>query len=224
MNYKYQTLRVFINDNGDYGNPVGIIVDLENKLTKEERQTLSTTIGFSESVFINQLDPVKVSIFNPQREVPFAGHAMVGAAWFIRKNYDLKSNFIDCLGGRIKTWQDDGLTWIQAKLSSMPPWQYEQLESPKEVENYPTNKAKSKEHAFVWSWLDKDKRIVRARTFAPDWGIPEDEANGSGSMKLSSDLKLGIKIIHGKGSVIYANPLNTEFVEVGGMVKEDKTL
>ena len=220
MDCKHQTFRVFVNDNGDYGNPVGIIVDLENKITKKKRQSISTKIGFSESVFINQLNPIKVSIFNPQKEVSFAGHAMVGTAWFVKNKLDLKVNFIECIGGRIKAWQDDGFTWIQTKISALPPWQYEKLKSVQEVENYPVKKAKLKKHTVVWSWLDKDKSIIRARTFAPDWGISEDEANGSGSVKLASMLKLKIKVIHGKGSVIYTNPVASELVEVGGRVKK----
>jgi len=220
MDCKHQTFRVFVNNNGDCGNPVGIIVDLENKISKKKRQSISTKISFSESVFINQLDPVKVSISNPKREVPFAGHAMVGTAWFVKNKLDLKVNSIECLGGHIKARQASGLTFIQAKMSTMPPWQYEKLKSVQEVENYPPNKAKLKEHTVVWSWIDKSVKTVRARTFAPDWGILEDEANGSGSMKLASMLKSKIKVIHGKGSVIYANPMVSELVEVGGRVKQ----
>lgn len=224
MNYKHTTIRVFVNKKGEYGNPVGIIVDLQKNISKERRQAISTKLGFSESVFINQLDPVRVNIFNPQREVSFAGHAMVGTAWFIRIKLNLEANYIECLGGRIKTWQKNDLTWIQAKMSAMPPWQYEELKGANEVESYPTDKAESKEHTIVWSWQDKDNSIIRARTFAPDWGIPEDEANGSGSMKLASMLKSKIQVIHGKGSVIYANPVTANLIEVGGRLKEDKVL
>lgn len=58
--------------------------------------------------------------------------------------------------------------------------------------------------------VDKNTGIVRARTFSPDWGIPEDEANGSGAMKLAMVLK---------GSVIYANPIAAGLIELGGQVK-----
>ena len=82
------------------------------------------------------------------------------------------------------------------------------------------------EHTFVWAWVDEEKGIVRARTFASDWCIPEDEANGSGSMKLATMLNREITIIHGKGSVIYARPTNNHFAEVGGYVSNiiDKIL
>lgn len=72
----------------------------------------------------------------------------------------------------------------------------------------------SKEHTIVWSWIDKEKGIVRARTFASDWNIPEDEANGSGAMKLANSLNRNLIIHHGKGSVIHSTPNS-----VGGLVK-----
>jgi predicted PhzF superfamily epimerase YddE/YHI9 len=60
--------------------------------------------------------------------------------------------------------------------------------------------------------------MIRARTFAADWGIPEDEANGSGAMRLASTLGKTLEIHHGKGSVIYARRANERFAEVGGRV------
>ena len=213
-------LRVFVNENNKFGNHVGIIIDVENNINKHKRQTIATKLGFSESVFINKLNPASVSIFNPQREISFAGHAMVGAAWFLKQFHNQKINFIDCAGGRIKTWEVNGFTWIQAGLSSMPPWQFEQLKDIVAVETFPTKKALLKKHTFVWAWQDKNKGIIRARTFAPDWGIPEDEANGSGAMKLSAKLRSKITVIHGQGSVIYANFAGAGLVEVGGRVAE----
>ena len=66
------------------------------------------------------------------------------------------------------------------------------------------------------------KGLIRARTFAPDWGIPDDEANGSGAMKLAATLERSIEIIHGKGSVIYAKPWKADFADLGGRVTEAK--
>ena len=140
--------------------------------------------------------------------------------WFLKQFHNQKINFIDCAGGRIKTWEVNGFTWIQAGLSSMPPWQFEQLKDIVAVETFPTKKALLKKHTFVWAWQDKNKGIIRARTFAPDWGIPEDEANGSGAMKLSAKLRSKITVIHGQGSVIYANFAGAGLVEVGGRVAE----
>lgn len=56
------------------------------------------------------------------------------------------------------------------------------------------------------------------------FGIPEDEANGSGSMRLAATLGRKLTIHHGIGSVIYARPSTPGFAEVGGMVAEAEDL
>jgi predicted PhzF superfamily epimerase YddE/YHI9 len=221
MKLKYQVLRVFVNNDGDYGNPVAVISDLDKKLSKEQRQEIAAKIGFSETVFIHDLNPVLISIFNPKEEVKFAGHAVVGTVWHILNNLKIEVDVVNCLGGEVKTWEEDGLIWIQALSSSLPPWNYEELDNVDAVEDYLRKEASKKEHTVVWSWKDQGKGIVRARTFAPDWGIPEDEANGSGSMGLSVRLKSRITVIHGNGSIIHANSNESGLTMVGGKVKDD---
>jgi hypothetical protein len=62
---------------------------------------------------------------------------------------------------------------------------------------------------------------IPARTFAPDWGIAEEEASGSGAMRISSLLVKELEVHHGKGSVIYVKPLPNNFTAVGGRVVAD---
>ncbi|MDP1721835.1 MAG: PhzF family phenazine biosynthesis protein [Candidatus Gottesmanbacteria bacterium] len=209
-----------MNQDNKFGNPVGVILDEGNQIDTKERQRIATQLGFSESVFINNLRTGKVSIFNPREEVPFAGHAMVGTAWFINKTRNPSLDCLTCAGSVIKTWRDMEFTWIRANLDMMPPWQYEQLKNATEVEHFSSKIALSKKHTFVWAWIDERKGLIRARTFAPDWGTPEDEGNGSGSMKLAATLGRSIEIMHGKGSIIYAKPWESDFADVGGRVKE----
>ena len=218
---KIHTLRVFVDEKGKFGNPVGVILDEGEEIPTKERQRIATELGYSETVFINNLSTGDVSIFNPRKEVPFAGHAMVGTAWFINKTRNQPINSLTCTGGSIKTWRDNDRIWIRASLSMMPPWQYEQLKNATEIERFLPAVALSKEHTFAWAWEDEVKGLIRARTFAQDWGIPEDEANGSGSMKLAAILGRSIEIMHGKGSIIYAKPWQSDIVDLGGRVKED---
>lgn len=107
---------------------------------------------------------------------------------------------------------DKDFIYIQAPLSIMPPWNFKQVEDVFQDLDF------KKEHIFVWSWTNEKEGIVRARTFAPDWGIPEDEANGSGSMLLAAKSKRNLKIIHGKGSMIFARYIDEKTAEVGGFV------
>src|SRR3989304_1182084 len=81
--------RVFVNGEGEFGNLVGIVVDEEQKFSDEEKQKIATKLNFSETVFIDSLGATPVvSIFNPQHKVKFAGHAVLGTAYFIKHSLD----------------------------------------------------------------------------------------------------------------------------------------
>ncbi len=220
-NIKINVVRVFINEKREYGNPVGIILDEKQKIEAKERQIIAKKLGFSETVFINNIKAGKISIFNPQQECSFAMHATLGTACFINRILNSPINHVESMNERIDVWNEKDKTWIRAKLSVLPSWNFEEYSSVSEVKDISRNDALLKKHTLVWTWLNKDKNIIRARTFAADWGIPEDEANGSGSMLLSTKLNRPLTIIHGKGSVIYAKPFKTGFADVGGRVTED---
>lgn len=212
--------RVFVNEDGKFSNPVGIVVDDEHNLSGEERQKIATKLNFSETVFIDSLETVpEVSIYNPQHKVKFAGHAILGTVYFIKYVLGKHIDSVKCSDEIVKITYDGEVTYISAPLSIMPSWNFEQLDSADKIKELPEWKTSQLKHTFVWAWIDESRGLVRARTFAPDWGIPEDQANGSGSMKLASQLNKNLTITHGLGSVIYANPLEHEFAEVGGLVK-----
>lgn len=219
MSTSMVTLKVFTNEKGEFGNPVGIIFDTEAKLSKEKRQEIATGSGYSEIVFIDNLIKLEVSIYSPQRKIPFAGHALVGTAYYLRNQHKLDLTSIISMGELIKTWTEDNATWVEGLISTAPPWKFNQVDNSKVVESVAKNDRDKMEHTVVWAWADEQKGIVRARTFAPDWGIPEDEANGSGSMLLSHNLGRSLRINHGKGSVIYSKPVDANYAAVGGLVE-----
>ena len=84
------------------------------------------------------------------------------------------------------------------------------------VEQLPLADTATYKHTVVWAWQDQKSGIIRARTFAADWGIPEDQANGSGAMILAANFQRNLTIIHGEGSFIYAKPVDNNFAMVGG--------
>lgn len=214
-------LNVFTNKNGEFGNPVGIIVDTENKIDDKKRQQMAIDSGFSEVVFINNIEIKDVSIFSPTRQIPFAGHALVGVSYYFNNILNIPTTEIISIDKVIKSWQENNLTFVEADLSILPNWNFKEYKTPEEVEKITVQEALTLEHCLVWSWIDKEKGVIRARTFASDWGIPEDEANGSGAMKLASILNRNLVIHHGKGSIINSTPNS-----VGGlvMIGKDKIL
>ena len=216
--------RVFCNQDGNHGNPVGVIFDLEQKLSTEQRQEISTESGFSECVFVNSLDVCSVNIFSPQREVPFAGHAVLGTVFAINDKYNLTPKFLKGIAGDIAVWKENDLTWVRSELQNTPAWWHEKVESVEVLETLDGPQSHNQTHTQLWAWIDETSGLVRARTFAPAWGIPEDEANGSGSMRLAATLDKKLKIIHGKGSVIYARHTSPGTAEVGGQVTFEKSI
>ncbi|MDD3648069.1 MAG: PhzF family phenazine biosynthesis protein [Candidatus Dojkabacteria bacterium] len=210
-------IKVFTNKEGNFGNPVGIIIDENSEINKKNRQKICQESGYSEVVFIENIKNCEISIFSPTGEIPFAGHAVIGATALLDKLNNEKITIIRCHGNILKVRHDYNIIRVKADLMIMPEWNFKHLDSAEEIESIESSEISTFQHCYVWAWLDKKKGIVRARTFAPDWLIPEDEANGSGSMLLASKLRRKLEIIHGKGSVLFANPLDQNTVELGGM-------
>ena len=211
-------VRIFVNETGEHGNPHCIIIDDDQKIDNKNRQIIATKMGLSETVFVNDSTSGSVSIFSPIRECPFAGSALVGTAWLLNRLNKKPIKFLVTNNTQVPTWQEGDATYIRLEKSVLPSWNYEQLPSPPDVEKLTTVETIILEHTFLWAWMNQKKGLIRARTFAHDWGIPEDPANGSGSMKLADFLKREITVIHGPGSIIHARPTTDNSIEVGGLV------
>jgi predicted PhzF superfamily epimerase YddE/YHI9 len=211
-------LNVFANGSGEHGNPVGVVVDEGKHLSSEARLKIAQTLGFSESVFVNSVDDVSISIFNPQQEIPFSGHAAIGVAWYIEHILGRPVERLLALEGSIRAWSEDALGWVESELRSTPPWCLERVSSVADLESLSGPQDPVQDHTVLWSWIDESAGTIRARTFASGWGIPEDEANGSGGMRLASALGRSIEIHHGVGSVVYARPEKPGYSAVGGLV------
>jgi len=67
------------------GNQLAVFLSL-GALTSEQMQKLAREMNYSETTFIESADPANgypVRIFTPAREVPFAGHPVLGTAYLI---------------------------------------------------------------------------------------------------------------------------------------------
>ena len=68
------------------GNPLAVILD-GGQLTGEQMQTIAREMNLSETAFIlpstDAAAQVKVRIFTPQLELPFAGHPVVGTSYVL---------------------------------------------------------------------------------------------------------------------------------------------
>lgn len=209
------------NDKFEFGETHAVIVDEAGDSGPEERQAIATRLGFDETIFVNDLATGNVTFFDTTKEVPFAGTAALAAAWFVNEHVDKPIENLISGSKNISTWREADLTWIATKFDTMPSWNVVHYHSPEMVSAITSDEAQTLKHTLVWAWEDESKGLIRARTLASDWDIPEVEANGSGSMMLAASLHRPLSIKHGKGSIISAELYPKDVVAIGGNVVND---
>ncbi len=216
---KLHVLRVFVNDEGEWGNPLGVFLD-GTEVPAAERQRVAAELGFSETVFVDDRDVGELRIFTPAAELPFAGHPLVGSAWLLR----LQGAEVRTLrppAGEVGARFEDETTFISAESAWSPGFHPLQLDEPAQVRALDGPPIDA-EAVYAWAWIDEDAGTIRARGFAPGFGIPEDEATGSAALALCAQLGRPITINQGHGSLLIARPLEGGSAEVGGRVVLDE--
>ena len=200
MNLLVSVVNVFVDDAGAHGNPLGIV--WASPSTHKHEQQIAADLGFSETIFIDAVaDRVATArIFTPTRELPFAGHPTVGLAAWLRSNGDEVTS-INVPAGSVRVRIDGDLVFVAAQPEWAPAFELNQLTSPAEVEAVDPDAYGLGLH-YVWAWLDEPAGRVRARIFAPEFGIREDEATGSAAMRLTARLGRDLEIVQGKGSLL----------------------
>jgi predicted PhzF superfamily epimerase YddE/YHI9 len=220
---KTHMLRVFVDESGNFGDSASVIIDEGRRISDPERQSIARKLNTGETIFVNDLATASISVMHPQGEIDFAGVGVLATAWLLAQLRGKPITKLQGRAGEITTWREDELTWVRANLATMPPWNFQQLVTAETVDAIDLEETKSIEHTMMWAWIDETKGLIRARTFASDWDIPEVEGNGSGSMVLAAQLDRSIVITHGEGSVIYTNPAPDNCADIGGRVMEDKS-
>jgi predicted PhzF superfamily epimerase YddE/YHI9 len=213
---RLHVLRVFANEKGEHGNPLGVFLD-GSLVPRETRQSVAAKLGFSETVFVDDRETGRLQIFTPGTEFPFAGHPLVGTAWLMAEQGAAPSVLRPPAGDVPVSFEDD-MVQIEAAAAWAPPSAVVQLDSPGDVDAL-EGAPEGVGDAFVWAWIDAPGGLIRARCFAPAVGIPEDEATGSAVLALAAELERPIRVFQGAGSVLAAAPVGDEGrAQVGGRV------
>jgi predicted PhzF superfamily epimerase YddE/YHI9 len=207
-------LRVFVNEDGEWGNPLGVFLD-GRQVPESERQAVAAELGFSETVFVDDRAAGAIRIYAPAVELPFAGHPAVGTAWLLAQQ-GTPVETLRSPAGEIAVHQADGATHVSARPEWAPTFQYRQLDSPAAVRALDAG-AQSLD-TYAWAWIDEAAGTVRARSFVPTAGIAEDEATGSAALALCSRLARPLTVHQGHGSVLLCRPLPGGMASVGGRV------
>jgi predicted PhzF superfamily epimerase YddE/YHI9 len=208
-------VKVFVNDEGEWGNPLGVFLD-GAEVPEDERQGVAAELGFSETVFVEDRARGRIRIHTPAVELPFAGHPSVGVAWLLAH----EGTPVDTLrppAGEVAVRYADGAAFVAARADWAPDFEYLQVGSPAEVRSL--DPAAHGVNTYVWAWIDEAAGTIRARCFVPELGIAEDEATGSAAIALCERLRRPLTIHQGRGSVLRCRNLAANRVEVGGMAR-----
>jgi predicted PhzF superfamily epimerase YddE/YHI9 len=217
-------LRVFTDPNGNHGNPLGVVLDATG-LDDARRQAIAAQLGFSETVFVENVSRAELRIFTPTQELPLAGHPLVGASWLLSQVTGAEVPTLRPLraSAEVDTWLEDGLTWIRARIDDAPPWAFVQLDTPADIEALSVPPAPEYDLHEFWAWQDEAAGRLRARVFVSRYGIAEDEATGSGAIRLIEALRRPFVITQGRGSILHARPApDASQAEIGGLVVQDE--
>lgn len=199
-------LRVFVDSHGAAGNPLGVMLGAD-RIDRRERQRIAAELGYSETVFVDGDDGLQ--IFTPTTELPFAGHPLVGAAWLLDRAV------LHPPAGPVAARRDGAFAWISAAPELCPVWELRAHAAPADVDALapPPNG-----HVMHWAFADEPQGLVRARVFAPDYGVVEDPATGSAAIALCATLGRPLVVCQGEGSEILARPAGDGKVDLGGRV------
>jgi predicted PhzF superfamily epimerase YddE/YHI9 len=212
-------LRVFTDEAGEWGNPLGVFLD-GGEVPPERRQAVAAELGYSETVFVDDRERGACRIFTPGSELGFAGHPSVGTAWLLRR----EGHAVEALrppAGEVGVRTEGDLTFIAARPEWSPPWQLLRMDTPAAVDEL-RGPPPDLDEIYCWAWLDESGWAVRSRCFAVADGVGEDEATGSAAIMLCVELGRPLTIHQGRGSVLDARPLGDGRAEVGGRVVLDE--
>lgn len=215
-------LRVFTDQDGKFGNPLGV-VDAAT-VSASDRQRIATELGYSETVFVHLpregTHSAQVHIYTPTAEMRFAGHPTVGASWWL-KDRGMPVKTLQVPAGIVQVTYADELTSVSARAQWAPVFSIAQVGSVDELfAADPDDYADGSEH-YLWTWLDESAGTIRSRMFAPHLGIREDEATGAAAVRITEHLSRDLTIVQGQGSVIETTWSPEGWVQVAGRVVDD---
>ena len=212
-------LRVFTTPSGEHGNELGVFL-AGREIPEARRQGVAHDLGFAETVFVDDAERAEMRIFTPEVEFPFAGHPSVGTAWLLR-DAGAEVAILRPPAGELRVRYEREIVWVAARAEWSPPFEYIELPNPRDVDaldGAPGGEGCS----YCWAWEDEEGGRIRARSFLPEAGIAEDEASGSAALSLCAQVGRPVQVRQGKGSEIFARPLEEGFTEVGGRVAVDE--
>ena len=220
MSATLHVLRVFVDADGAFGNPLGVFVE-GGAIDPDDRQRVAAELGFSETVFVEDASTGRIRIHTPGRELAFAGHPSVGTAWLLA-DVGRTVDELRLVAGQVPTWTEDDVRWVRARPEWIHPITLAELPSPADVEAL-SGPPPGEPSWYAWAWVDRSAGVIRSRYFAGLVGIAEDEATGAAAVLITSRLGRDLEILQGRGSRLSTRFTGDGSVELGGRVVLDTT-
>jgi predicted PhzF superfamily epimerase YddE/YHI9 len=222
MGIDVTVLRVFTDPERNFGNPLGV-VDASH-VEPSGRQDLAAQLGYSETISVDLptagATTAHATIHTPRTEIPFAGHPTVGASWWLREQ-GMPINTLQVPAGIVQVSRDKDLTAISARVQWAPEFAIHDLDSLDALSSADPADFPDDIAHYLWTWTDRSAGSLRARMFASNLRVPEDEATGSAAMRITDYLSRDLRITQGKGSMIETTWSPEGWVRVAGCVVND---
>ena len=223
MTTEVEVVHVFTDDQGRHGNPLAIVDSAA--VPAPDRQEVAARWGFSATVFVDLpaegADSARAAIFTPQVELPFAGHPTVGLAWWLAEHgRPVRTRHVSA--GPVEIRRSGHSTWAKALVDWAPRFALVPLETPADVDRARPDDYPAGPH-YLWAWIDEFDARVRARMFAPELGIREDEATGAAAVRLTAHLRHALLVEQGRGSILRTTFGSQGWIEVGGLVRAGRS-
>jgi predicted PhzF superfamily epimerase YddE/YHI9 len=215
-------VRVFCDENGDFGNELGLV--RSSATTKGREQAIAAELGFSETVFIDELTDGRatIRIFTPAGELPFAGHPSVGTAWWLASAGTPVTTLVE-KAGDVAVRYDGDLTWISGRAEWAPEFTWMPQPTPADVDALDPS-AFTEGMNYPWSWIDEEAGVLRSRMFGPEHNIAEDEATGAAAVAVTTHLGRDLDIRQGRGSRILTRRGESGLVHIAGRTVYDRAM
>ncbi|CAM3090000.1 hypothetical protein BST27_03325 [Mycobacterium intermedium] len=222
MSIDVTVLRVFTDPDGKFGNPLGVVD--ASRVEPRDRQRLAAQLGYSETIFVDLpgtgASTAHATIYTPRTQLPFAGHPTVGVAWWLREQ-GTPIKTLQVPAGVVQVGYEGDLARVSARAEWAPEFTIHDLAAvdalaAADPADYPDDTAH-----YLWAWTDESTGALRARFFAANLGVEEDEATGSAAIRMTDYLSRDLNIAQGKGSLIHTRWSPEGWVGVAGRVVND---
>lgn len=222
MSIDVTVLRVFTDPDGNFGNPLGVVD--ASKVEPRDRQRLAAQLGYSETIFVDLpgtgATTAHATIYTPRTQLPFAGHPTVGAAWWLREQ-GTPIKTLQVPAGVIQVGYEGDLTRVSARAEWAPEFTIHDLGAVDALTSADPADFPDDTAHYLWAWTDESAGGLRARFFAANLGVEEDEATGSAAIRMTDYLSRDLTITQGKGSLIHTCWSPEGWVGVAGRVVDD---